>query len=475
MECTILIKGGMMRKIILLFCILLLLFVSCSDDNSGNGGGGNNEGGGGNGGGGGGGGNSETTFPPCLGCSQAYTGTAMDFVSSIKIGWNLGNTFDAHQNLMPNETVWQSTVTTQAFINKVKDDGFGAVRIPVTWGRKLHQQLSNSPGNISLSAAEIEALTIDAVWLNRVAEVVEYVRSAGMKAIINIHHDGADSAHWLSVRSADLTGNNKAKVDAIFKTIWKQIAVKFKDHGDFLIFEGFNELHDGGWGYPGTRYVHGVSVTTTAQDLINQRIRVNELNQIFVNTVRAVGGENSHRFLMVHGLVTRPSETWANHFTLPTDTVQDRMIAGIHFYDPYDFSGSASWNTWGQAVNTGNRNWANENNVTNQFNNIKTRFIDNNIPVILGEYGAVRQTTAKGNEYRRYYIEYVTKAAIDRGIMPFYWDNGSNPNGTGGAEQFGLYNRSTRTHANDAAAVIQVIMKAAKENYNISEIIAPIP
>jgi len=404
-----------------------------------------------------------------------YTGAAMEFVKSMGIGWNLGNTFDGHSNLMPAETAWQSTVTTQAFINYIKEEGFGAVRIPVTFGRKLHEQLRNSPGSITLSVSQIEALTIDAAWLNRIAEVVDYVNNAGMIAIINIHHDGADSAHWLSVRNADLTGVNKSKVDAIFTTIWKQVAEKFKDYGSFLVFEGFNELHDGGWGYPGTRTVHGVSVTTTNQDLVNQRERVNELNQLFVNTVRSAGGQNSDRFLLIHGLVTRPSETWSAAFKMPTDTKPDRIIAGIHFYEPYDFSGSASWNTWGQLVNTGGNSWANEHNVINQFNNIKTRFIDNNIPVILGEYGAVRQTTAKANEYRRYYIEYVTKAAIDRGIMPFYWDNGSNPNGAGGAEQFGLYNRSTRTHANGAAVIVEAIMRAAKSNYNISDIVVPTP
>ena len=382
--------------------------------------------------------------------------SAMEFAASMKIGWNLGNTFDGHSNLTPDETAWQSHITTRALINEVAAKGFGAVRIPVTWGTMI----GDAPN-----------YTINEAWLNRVAEVAGYVGAAGMKAIINIHHDGADSMYWLSVRRSAMTGTEKAEIDAKFRAVWTQIAVRFRNSGNFLIFEGFNELHDGGWGYTGTRDVHGVSVTTTNQDLTNQRTRVNELNQIFVNTVRAAGGENAGRFLLIHGLVTRPSETWASHFVIPNDTAEDRIIVGIHFYDPYDFSGSAAQTVWGEKALPGN--WANEGNVRNTFNRIKNRFTDNGIPVIIGEYGAVRQRSEAGKAHRLYYMEYVTKYAVDCGFIPFYWDNGSRPDQTGGREQFGLFNRVTNELANDAAGIIEVIMRAVNENYSIDDITPP--
>ena len=382
--------------------------------------------------------------------------SAMEFAASMKIGWNLGNTLDGHNGLTPNETRWQSVITTQALLTHIKNEGFGVVRIPVTWGTMLHEQLKNNPGNITLSIAELQALKIDQTWLNRVAEVVNYAKNAGLKAIINIHHDGADSYHWFSVKNADLTGNNKEKIDAIFVNIWTQLAQRFINEGNYLIFEGFNELHDGSWGNGNTA----------------QRNRINELNQLFVDTVRSVGGENSERYLLIHGWVTRPSITVSN-LVMPNDPTPDRIMVGIHYYDPYDFSGSAEWDTWGSKSLTGANGWANETHLRNTFDNVKARFIDNGIPVILGEYGAVRQRTATGKAHRLYYMEYVTKYAIDCGFVPVYWDNGSSPNGNGGREQFGLYNRTTRAYANDAIDVVAVLMKAAYENYSITSITAP--
>ncbi|MDR0455491.1 MAG: glycoside hydrolase family 5 protein [Treponema sp.] len=379
--------------------------------------------------------------------------SAMDFTASMKIGWNLGNTLDGHNNLMPGEGVWQSNRTvTPALLNAVKAQGFGAVRIPVTWGRKLHSELNKNPSAINLTVEQIQNLTLDAAWLNRVAEIVGYVNNAGMKAIINIHHDGADSAHWLSVKSADLTGANKEKVDAVFITLWTQIAEKFRDTGKNLVFEAFNELHDGSWG-------NG----TTAQ-----RNRINELNRIFVDTVRATGGENSDRFLVIPGWVTRPSVT-VSSLVLPSDPASDRLIVTVHFYDPYDFAGAATQQLWGDKAFPGN--WANEKNVRDTFNSVKNKFINNGIPVIIGEYGAVRQASAAGKAHRKYYMEYVTKYAHDCGMIPFYWDNGGAGNGS---EAFGLFNRAS-PHAllTDSADIIAVMMKAVNDTYALSSITPP--
>jgi len=360
--------------------------------------------------------------------------TAMEFVSSMKIGWNLGNTLEGHNNMTPSETAWQNTVTTQSLMNGVAARGFGAVRIPVTWGKKI----GPAPN-----------YTIDSAWLNRVAEVVGYVNNAGMKAIINIHHDGADSANWLSVKTADLTGTTKTNMDAKFTAVWTQIAEKFKDTGEFLLFEAFNELHDGSWN-DGTP---------------DQRNRVNELNQIFVNAVRAVGGQNTNRYLVIPGWVTQPSVT-VSSLVLPTDTTTDRLVVTFHYYDPYDFTGSASENVWGSKAKP--NGWANESYVQRTFNSVKNKFVSNGVPVIIGEYGEVNQS---GAAYRKYFMEYVTKYAHDCGFVPFYWDNAAF--GTG-SEKFGLLRRSNG-EAYDAAAVeiLTVMMKAVNENYSINSIVAP--
>ena len=363
----------------------------------------------------------------------------IEFVSSMKIGWNLGNALDAHINLTPGETAWGNLKTSQALLNSVAAQGFGAVRIPVTWGTMI----GSAPH-----------YTINAAWLDRVAEVVEYVRSAGMRAIINIHHDGADSQYWLSVKTADLTGTAKAAIDAQFTAVWKQIAGYFKGTGNYLLFEGFNELHDGSWGNGSTA----------------QRNRVNELNQMFVNTVRAVGGENSSRYLVIHGWVTRPSIT-VSSLVIPQDSAKNRIIVGIHYYDPYDFAGSASVNTWGSKSLTGSDGWANESYLQNTFNAVKEKFTDNGIPVIIGEYGAVRQRNETGRAHRLYYMEYVTKYASDCGFIPFYWDNGASK---AGSEGFGLFSRSSPYGlVADAADVIAVMMKAVNNDYLFTDIIVP--
>jgi aryl-phospho-beta-D-glucosidase BglC (GH1 family) len=361
--------------------------------------------------------------------------SAMEFVQSMKIGWNLGNALDAHNYGNPSETAWSNPPVTRGLIDAVAAQGFGAVRIPVTW--------LNSVG-------PAPSYTIDPARLGRVAEVVEWVHSAGMIAIINIHHDGADSDYWLSVRQNALTGEAKDRIDAQFIAMWTQIANYFRNHGNFLVLQGFNELHDGSWG----------------NGDITQRRRVNELNQIFVDTVRRTGGNNAERFLTVAGWVTRPS--LYGDLVMPTDTVEDRLIVNFHFYDPYDFAGDGAVEAWGNGGRPGH--WANEDNVRRQFGNIKNWFIDKGIPVMIGEYGAVRQASNRGKAHRLYYMEYVTKYAVDSGFVPFFWDNGA---ANAGGEGFGLFNRRNYTFLTDAADIIAIMMRAVNEDYSIEDITPP--
>ena len=393
-----------------------------------------------------------------------YSSPLADFALSMKIGWNLGNTMDGHSSGNPSETAWQGTVTTQALMNGLKESGFGLVRIPVTWLNKI----GPAPDYI-----------IDADWLNRVGEIAGYVRDAGMKAMINLHHDGADSSRWLSVRRDALQTPKKEEINEKYIAVWAQIAEKFKNEDYYLMFEAFNELHDGNWGYTSSGTMHGgVNVITTDQDIQNQYARVNELNKIFVETVRATGSKNADRYLVLPCLVTRPS--MANELELPQDTAQNRLIVTVHFYDPYEFSGSGTQKVWGQNAIRGH--WGNEANVRRQFDNLKTWFTSQGIPIILGEYGAVHIV---GQErFRKYYMEYVTKYAVDSGIIPVYWDNnGFHTNQTNTSsnpsEKFGLIDRTTgkaRTGTNTTHAdVLAVMMKAAYDDYSYHEIEVPSP
>jgi len=164
---------------------------------------------------------------------------------------------------------------------------------------------------------------------------------------------------------------------------------------------------------------------------------VNALNQIFVDTVRDSGGRNLSRCLLVPGYNTNIDYTLKG-FVLPDDRVEDRLMLSVHFYDPYQYAleESMSTVTWGNDA-PGGCGWGNEDYVDAQFDRLKINYINNGIPVIIGEYGAIDKHE---DDYREYYMEYVTKAACDRGIVPVYWDNGYE-----GDYGFALFDRTDGT------------------------------
>ena len=154
------------------------------------------------------------------------------------MGWNMGNHFDAHNNGLSGETFWGNPKATQATFEKVRAAGFKTVRIPVTW----LGQYGDAP-----------EYKINDAWLDRVAEVVGYAEKAGLNAILNMHHDGGDSKYWLNIVKASQSDANQTAILAQITAMWTQIAEKFKDKGDFLVFESFNEIHDGKWGWGANR------------------------------------------------------------------------------------------------------------------------------------------------------------------------------------------------------------------------------
>ena len=367
--------------------------------------------------------------------------SATDLVASWDMGWNVGNSLDVPEG----ETAWGNPKITAELMQTVAAAGFDVVRIPVTW---------------SLHTGAGPDFVIEESFLMRVQEVVDYVQAAGMSAIINIHHDGADSfngpvmpggVEWLTLNDAagDVTDANNQAVEDRFVKVWTQIANYFKDEDESLLFESMNEIHDG-YDAPDPAYY---SI-------------INHLNQTFVDLVRGSGGKNASRHLVVPGYNTNIDYS-IEGFEKPNDTVSDHLILSIHFYDPYTYAINADTHTWG-AASPGSDDWGQEDHVTSQFDKLKMEFIDQGLPMIMGEYGAPNQDGYE--DYRRYYLEYVTKAATDRGMVPVYWDNG----GTGsGADNFGLFDRTTYSVVDQAA--LDAIVRAATSDYSIDYIALPMP
>jgi len=257
-----------------------------------------------------------------------------------------------------------------------------------------------------------------------VEEVVNYALSRDMYVLMNIHWDGG----WMQPTNA-----KKDYVNNRLKIMWKQIAKRFRNYNDHLLFAGSNEVMvDGDYGTPTPEYYN-------AQ---------NSFNQTFISTVRATGGRNANRNLVVQGFNTNIGHT-INFFQKPIDPRANRMMVEVHYYDPYNFAlnENSTITQWGKDATdpAKTETWANEVWADDQFNQMKTKFIDKGIPVILGEYGAIARTTlgspaanADHAKYRLYYLQYITQSIRSHGLVPMYWDNGFP-----GDKSMALFNRNT--------------------------------
>lgn len=324
--------------------------------------------------------------------------SSIEVARKMGLGWNLGNQFDAYNNGVADETAWGNKKATQATFDAAKNIGIKTVRIPITWLGKV---------------GAAPTYTIDEAWLDRIAEVVGYAEKAGLNAIINIHHDGADSKHWLNIKSAATSDATNESIKERISAMWCQIAEKFVNTGDFLIFEAFNEIHDGGWGWGNNRNDGG-----------KQYQVLNEWNQVFVDAVRGVGGENVNRWLAVPGYVTNIDLTVEN-LVLPTDPTEGRLMVAAHFYDPNTYTLNAEFSEWGH-TGTNKESWGDETSMVAQLKKLKTKYVDNNIPCYIGEMGNVNRGEDRAEAFRGYYFEYLCKACKDFGLAPIIWDNGSS-------------------------------------------------
>lgn len=334
-----------------------------------------------------------------------------NMVNAMGAGWNLGNSMDAYSGSGASETAWGNPKITKELIDSVKSAGFKTIRIPVSYLGKVDENNN---------------YVIDQSWLDRLKEIVDYATDDGMYVIINIHHDGNNDRNygaWIDCSASDQT-----KVQEKFRRMWEQIADCFKGYGDKLIFESMNEIHEeDNW--------NSTPKKSTFYD------NLNALNQIFVDTVRASGGSNSTRWLLIPGYNTNIDGTVGGSFKLPSDSASGRLMVSVHYYDPYDFAlneGSQIYK-WGNDASKGKKtNWGHEDYVEQQMQKLYNVFTSKGIPVIIGEYGAIDKTWSDtaSSEYRRYYFEYVAKSAVNHGCVPVYWDNGYD-----GKNGFALFDR----------------------------------
>lgn len=310
--------------------------------------------------------------------------TSLQMSKEMVPGWNVGNSLDA----TPNETSWGNPLVNQALLNGVKAAGFKSVRIPVTW--TTHVDANDN---------------IHPQWMAREAEVVQYARNAGLYVIINLHHEGG----WLDNVTYDQQPANNAR----FAKLWTQIANHFKHHDDHLLFASLNEVgkQNAPWGVPPQQEWTDVQ---------------NGYHQVFVDAVRATGGNNAKRHLVVQGYFTN-IDTSFDRAVLPTDTIANRLFFEVHYYDPYNFTinGDGQMWQWGATATDPTETWADEPWVDAQFDKMKARFIDRGVPVIVGEYGAYLKPKYPGMApYRQAWAAYVTRSMAQRGLVPMWWDTG---------------------------------------------------
>ena len=283
---------------------------------------------------------------------------------------------------------------------------------------------------------------IEEAWMERVAEVVGYAKTAGLNVILNTHHDeDHNEGHWQNLKGAVDNEDTNTQVKQEIAAVWTQIANRFKDEGDYLMLESFNELIYGGdW-----------SINGNAEKKCGV---INEWNQVFVDAVRATGGNNATRWLGVPGYAANPG--YLKYLTVPNDPAGKIMVA-FHCYDPYDYTiGDKQLANWGHSGNAYPRG---EEEIKELFNGLYKTYVANNIPIYMGEFGCSFRSKSDATRWNffLYYLEYVTKAARVFGIPAFLWDNGAEGSGK---ERHGYINHGTGAYMGSSKEAVEVIVKA---------------
>jgi len=330
---------------------------------------------------------------------------AMEFVKGIRIGWNLGNTLDANpwDGFNPNssigafETLWVKHVTNKSNIDAIKNAGFNAIRIPVSWAKVTDSNF-----------------VIRKAWMDRVTEIVNYAAENDMYILLNTHHD----EHIFGFSNSNVNESLIA-----FEKIWEQIADNFKNYNEKLIFEGLNEPRVKG------------SANEWTGGTAEERANLNKYYKVFVETVRRTGGNNDKRFLLINTYAASADQSAIDGLVLPEDTAENKLIVSIHSYSPYNFAlnKNIEFNKWSRT------NSSDTSQIRQGIDRAYDKFVSKGIPVIIGEFGAMNKNN---DDARAQWAEYYVWYAKSKGMPCFWWDNASF---TGDGENFGLLNRTNNT------------------------------
>jgi len=324
--------------------------------------------------------------------SSALALTTQQVAKEMGLGWNLGNTLEAFgdwingKTVKDYETAWSNPEATEALIKAIKNNGFNSVRIPVSWSNLMR-----------------ENYTINPDLLKRVDTVVNWVLNTGMYAIINIHYDGG----WIEKFGT----NESTMANEKFNRIWNQVADYFKGYNEHLIFESLNE--EGCWNDVWNRW-------SNAGDKNKAYGTLNNINQQFVDIVRKSGGNNKNRHLLLAGYCTDIDLTVDAAFKMPNDS-SNRMMVSVHYYTPSTFTILEKDESWGKFAAT----WGTDAEVkvlTNDFDKLKKRFVDNGVPVVIGEYATVLTNKDKNSVHK--FLFTCAQYATSLGLVPMLWDNG---------------------------------------------------
>lgn len=366
--------------------------------------------------------------------------TALEATRLMGNGINLGNTLEACDNNvgiktnapLSYETHWGQPKTTQAMIDGMKAAGFDTIRIPVAWMTNATHLYEGD-------------YTIDADYMDRVEEVVRYARKAGMYVIINDHWDGG----WYGMFGSESAETRALAMEA-YKGMWQQIAERFRDYSDYLIFESANEELGGRFDENSPLYCSDSVVTFLTDD--ERYALTNEINQTFVDVVRATGGNNATRFLLIAGYSTDIDKTCDDRFQMPKDTVDSKLMVSVHYYDPWSYCGASS------AVSATKWGKVSDYEYMDQQLAKMTKFTEAGYGVVIGEYGALPCSDGLKDNTLAYHTAFLD-ACTKYNLTNCLWDCS------------GLYKRVSQTFADDdILAMYQEKRQANEEGQDYADV-----
>ena len=368
---------------------------------------------------------------------------AQTWCKNVVMGWNLGNALESaggdwdydnyawtnvwEKDYAKWETAWGNPKTTKEMIHALKEHGFNAIRVPVRW----------------VPYADIETMEIDESWIARVKEVVDWCMAEDMQVILNTHHELWLESYPIYTMKETLNGK--------LRKLWTNIATAFADYDGRLAFAGTNE----------------VTVNWAAPTAENYDVQ-NSYNQTFIDAVRATGGNNAKRNLIVQTYATDPTYGLAG-FVIPNDPTENRLSVEFHYYSPYSYcsGGKDSYFYWGKAFADKGKITpdGNEDTIANLFLKLRKEWWDKGLGIVMGEYGCSHhftdddKQTQEANE--KYYIETLVSEARKNGFAAFVWDNNYFSNGS---ESFGIFNRNNNMSV-DAPFFLDGIKEGSKTEF----------